>query len=251
MKRLIVNADDFGRTPGVNEGTLEAHLKGIVTSATVMVLEPAAAEGIARARERAPRLSLGLHFVLTGGGAPASAPGEAAALAPGGRFRRHAEELPERLPAGEIRRELESQIALLTKMMSRPPSHLDSHHHSALHPSVQAVFAEVARERGLPVRAASLAAMAQLRAAGVKTPDRFLDSFYGEGATVENLQSLLEALPEGVSELMCHPGRADAALLSGSSYASGREREIEALCDAGVRRLLEERDIRLVSFREL
>ena len=73
-KRLIVNADDFGRTPGVNEGTLEAHLNGIVTSATVMVLEKAARDGIRQAIERAPKLGLGLHFMLTGGGVPASAP---------------------------------------------------------------------------------------------------------------------------------------------------------------------------------
>ncbi len=73
VKRLIVNADDFGRSPGVNAGTLEAHVRGIVTSATVMVLETSAARGIREAAERAPRLSLGLHFALTGGGRPAGA----------------------------------------------------------------------------------------------------------------------------------------------------------------------------------
>ena len=70
-RRLIVNADDFGRSPGVNQGVLEAHVRGIVTSATVMVLETSAARGIREAAERAPRLSLGLHFVITGGGRPA------------------------------------------------------------------------------------------------------------------------------------------------------------------------------------
>lgn len=251
MKRLIVNADDFGRTPGINEGTLEAHLTGIVTSATVMVLEPAAAEGIARARETAPRLSLGLHFVLTGGGAPASPPAEVGMLAPGGRFRKNAEALPENLPGEEIRRELEAQIALLTKMGGRSPSHLDSHHHSALHPSVQAVFAEVAREQRLPVRAANAEARTALRAEGLRTPDHFVDSFYGEGATPEHLRGLLEGLSEGVSELMCHPGRADAPLLEGSSYARERERELRILCDRRVSDALKELEVRLMTFEEL
>ncbi|MGH9399060.1 MAG: ChbG/HpnK family deacetylase, partial [Thermoanaerobaculia bacterium] len=94
-RRLIVNADDFGRTPGVNEGTIEAHTNGIVTSATVMVLEKASREGIRQAIERAPRLQLGLHFVLTGGGPPASAAVSVPTLAPGGRLARNAEMLPE------------------------------------------------------------------------------------------------------------------------------------------------------------
>src|SRR3954467_14398065 len=81
VKRLIVNADDFGRSPGVNAGVLEAHAKGIVTSATVMVLEPSAARGIREAAEKAPQLSLGLHFTLTGGGSPAAAARDVPTLA--------------------------------------------------------------------------------------------------------------------------------------------------------------------------
>src|SRR5262252_5805823 len=103
--RLIVNADDFGRTPGINRGVLEAHRHGIVTSATAMVLEPGAAAGIREAVETAPRLSLGLHVVVTGGGRPASAAASVPTLAPGGRFVRKPEDLPEELPEEEVRRE--------------------------------------------------------------------------------------------------------------------------------------------------
>ena len=251
MKRLIVNADDFGRTQGVNEGTLEAHLAGIVTSATVMVLESAAAAGIREALERAPELSLGLHFMLTGGGAPASDPAAVSALAPGGKLARNAEALPERLPAGEVRRELEAQIALFETYAGRPPSHLDSHHHCALHASVQPVFAEVARERDLPVRAASESARQKLRAAGLRVPDHFLDAFYAEGATEENLRRLLWQLPDGTSELMCHPGHADEALRRGSSYAAEREGEIEVLADPALFSFLEELGIDLIPFHAL
>ncbi|HSS45754.1 MAG TPA: ChbG/HpnK family deacetylase, partial [Thermoanaerobaculia bacterium] len=238
MKRLIVNADDFGRTPGVTDGTLEAHRNGIVTSATVMVLERAAPSGIRQALERAPRLSLGLHFVMTGGGAPAAAPASVARLAPGGRFLRRAQELPEDLSAEEVRRELQAQIAIFEALAGRPPSHLDSHHHVALHAAVAPIFAQVAREKSLPVRAASDRARDALRQAGVAVPDHFLESFYGEGATPKDLRALLGRLPDGTSELMCHPGYADQPLVAASSYAKEREREVEILCDPALPKLL-------------
>lgn len=251
MIRLIVNADDYGRTAGINEGTIDAHLRGIVTSTTVMILENAAVDGIRLALGRAPRLSLGLHCVLTGGGAPASDPRFLQTLAPGGRFARNAEALPESIDSDEIRRELSAQIALFESVAGRTPSHLDSHHHCALHPSIQPVFGALAAERGLPVRASSPAAGGALRAAGLRVPDRFLDGFYAEGATVDNLRNLIGALDEGTSELMCHPGYPDAELLAGSTYARERAREVDALCDLTVRALLEERRIELAPFDAL
>ena len=251
MKRLIVNADDFGRTPGVNAGVMEAHLGGIVTSATAMVLEPAAEEGISDVRRRAPRLSLGLHFVLTGGGFPASRPDLVPSLLADGRFRRFPADLPPELPAEEVARELDAQISLFEKMAGAPPSHLDSHHHSALHPSVQPVFASASRRQGIPVRASSEAAREALRAAGARTPDRFVDGFYGKDATAENLRAILGDLSHETTELMCHPGHPDERLLSGSSYARERERELSVLCDPEVRAFVAEQGIVLIAFRDL
>jgi predicted glycoside hydrolase/deacetylase ChbG (UPF0249 family) len=85
----------------------------------------------------------------------------------------------------------------------------------------------------------------------VATPDRFLDGFYGEGATEENLSTILRGLAEETSELMCHPGRADEKLVSGSTYARERERELAILCDPQIRILLAEAEIRLITFRDL
>lgn len=252
MKRLIVNADDFGRTRGVNAGVLEAHLFGIVTSATVMVLEPAAEEGVAEAFRRAPNLAFGLHFALTGGGLPASSPERVPSLLVDGRFPRSAAELPSEITAEEVSRELEAQIFLFEKMTGRPPTHLDSHHHSALHPSIEPVFAEAARIRRIPVRASSAAARESLRAAGVRTPDRFIDAFYGDGANAETLRAVLTTLEEDeTSELMCHPGRADQRLRAGSSYALEREREVALLCDPELKALLVPQGIELATFRDL
>jgi predicted glycoside hydrolase/deacetylase ChbG (UPF0249 family) len=251
VKRLIVNADDFGRTAGVNAGVIEAHLSGIVTSATVMVLEAAARDGVADALRWAPRLPLGLHFVLTGGGPPASPPERVSSLVADGRFRRYPADLPDELDADEVALELESQISLFEEMAGALPTHLDSHHHSALHPSVQPVFAQAALRLGIPVRASSDAARGALRAAGVRTPDRFADGFYGHGATAGNLRAILADLTDGTTELMCHPGRPDGPLLEGSSYASERERELAILRDPEIRRLVADRGIELASFRDL
>jgi hypothetical protein len=250
-RRLIVNADDFGRTPGVNAGTLEAHRRGIVTSATVMVLEAAAEAGIAAAKAQAPGLDLGLHIVLTGGGPPASPQGEVPGLAPGGRLARNAEALAPGLDREEVRREIVAQIARFERFAGRLPSHLDSHHHAALHPDIEPVFAVVARERSLPVRASSSAARERLRKAGLRTPDSFLDGFYGAGATAENLRRILEGLPDGTSELMCHPGFPDEALTRGSTYAAERAREVEVLCDPNLPALLARLDVALAAYAGL
>jgi predicted glycoside hydrolase/deacetylase ChbG (UPF0249 family) len=251
VKRLIVNADDFGRSAGINEGILEAHREGIVTSTTVMVLEKSAARGIREVAERARRLSLGLHFVVTGGGCTAAAAREVPTLAPDGTFPRTREAMPARIPPEEVRRELEAQIDVFQVLARKPPTHLDSHHHAALHPSVAPVFAAVARERSLPVRAPTEEARKALRAAGVKTPDRFYDGFHGPAATFGTLEGILAALPDGTSELMCHPGRVDETLREGSSYVDDRELELEILCDAGIRSLVKSRGIRLVGFHEM
>jgi predicted glycoside hydrolase/deacetylase ChbG (UPF0249 family) len=251
MKRLIVNADDYGRTVGINEGTLEAYVMGIVTSATVMVLEPAAEQGIALARAATPDLGLGLHFTITGGGSCASGAENLRKLAPGGRFVRKVEDLPDRIPAEEVRRELEAQIGLFEKMAGKPPTHLDSHHHCAIHVSVQPVFAAVALERKLPVRASNMRVRAQLQEAKIPVPDYFIESFFGSGATSANLRFVLEHLRDGVSELMCHPGHPDESLVRNSSYAQQREQEIAALCDPTVREALAADGIQLITFREI
>jgi predicted glycoside hydrolase/deacetylase ChbG (UPF0249 family) len=196
-------------------------------------------------------MSLGLHFVVTGGGRPAAAARVLPTLAPDGRLRRRREDLPPHIPPEEIRMELEAQIDIFQVLARKPPTHLDSHHHAALHPSIAPVFAAVARTLSLPVRASSDEARRALRAAGVKTPDRFFDGFHAEGIRFEALEQILEDVPDGVSELMCHPGRVDEELKNGSSYVVEREWEIELLCDPGIRRRVRALGIELVGYDAL
>jgi chitin disaccharide deacetylase len=249
MKRLIVNADDLGRTPGVNQGVADAHRHGLVTSATLMVNHRAAGEARQIARD-CPRLGLGLHFALTGG-VPTLPPERVPSLV----------DAAGRLPAKpdglaqasfeDIVAEGRAQLGRFEELLGRPPSHLDSHHHAHRLPLVLEAVIRLAREAGLPVRIASPEMRDTLLGAGIRTSDAFVESFYAEGATLQGLLDALDALPEGTSELMCHPALVDEELRSGSSYAVDRERELVALTHEDARRRVEELGIRLISFAEL
>lgn len=248
---LIVNADDLGRTPGVNAGILAAHAEGIVSSATLMVASPAA-EAAAAALPDHPGLGVGLHVTLTGS-VPTLPPEHLPSLVDA------AGRLP-RWPAGlagadpdEVRAEVESQLERFQRLTGRLPTHLDSHHHSHRQPVVLEAVVAVAREHGLPVRNASPEVGRRLREAGVATTGRFEERFLGEGATLETLLDLLQAAAtgEGATEIMCHPARPDPALREESTYAAGRERELEILTDPVVREAVAADGLRLGHFGHL
>lgn len=188
---LVVNADDLGLAPGVNRGIVEAHERGIVTSASLMVLRPAAAEA-AELTRALPELAVGLH------------------LEPG---------------------DLEAQLDAFRRLVGGDPTHVDSHKHFHLgEPSVRALGERL----GVPVRHFG--------------PARYEGGFYGRGAiTVEALLRLLAGLPEGVTELGCHPGRLDGLE---SSYREERKTELRTLCDPRVRAAVAGAGIALRSFAE-
>jgi predicted glycoside hydrolase/deacetylase ChbG (UPF0249 family) len=222
VRTLIVNADDFGLTRGVSAGILAAHRHGIVSSTTVLVTADPDRAQLAEARQAG--LGLGLHVNLTLG-RPLTRPRSLVDRA--GNFVRD----PRRAAAGaeprEVRAEVEAQIARFEKLVGGPPTHLDTHHHVGLYASVREVVLEVAREHGLPVRSQDAAARARARSAGLRTPDHFFgesgpDAYWSAARTLAHLA----ALPAGVSEFMCHPGRFDADLAY-SRY--GRQREVELI----------------------
>jgi predicted glycoside hydrolase/deacetylase ChbG (UPF0249 family) len=244
---LIVNADDLGRTPGIDAGIFEAHRGGLVTSATLMVGYPAAA-GAAAALAGHPALGVGLHLTLTGGGAP-TLPAE---RVPGlvdsaGRLPRSPEGLAGADPA-EVEAEVRSQLDRFRTLTGRLPTHLDSHHHAHRVPAVLEAVIAVARDIGLPVRNASPEVGARLRAAGVATPDVFVERFFGDGARLEVLLDILGAVEPGVTELMCHPAVVDDALRAQSSYADERTAELAALTHPAALAAARARGVELVDF---
>jgi predicted glycoside hydrolase/deacetylase ChbG (UPF0249 family) len=249
MKRLIVNADDFGRTDGINRGIVDTHLRGIVSSATAMVNYATASDAARMARD-CPRLGVGLHFALTGG-TPTLAASEVPSLVDEhGRLPAKPEGLT-RARADEVLAEGRAQLARFTELFGRKPTHIDSHHHSHRLPVVFGALVHMAKDAGLPVRCASVEMRDELRRQGLVTTDAFVESFYEEAATLPALIEILDALPDGVSEVMCHPAYVDDELRAGSGYAAPRDREREVLTSAAARRALAERGIELITFAEL
>jgi chitin disaccharide deacetylase len=226
---LVVNADDLGYASGVNRGIFEAHERGIVTSTSLMVHRPAAEAAAAEARAR-PALGLGLHVDL----------GEW--LYADGTWRASGVRIDER-DREAVAAEVRAQLERFRELAGREPTHLDSHQHVHRREPVRSVLLELASELGVPLRHES----------GV----RYSGEFYGqtdEGEPLpdalrpERLEALLRGLPDGATELCCHPGYTDGLV---SSYASEREQELRTLCSPSLRTLLADDGIELVSFAEL
>jgi chitin disaccharide deacetylase len=216
-----VNADDLGYSPGVNQGIVVAHQRGVLTSASLMVDMPASRDG-ARLTRDLPALSVGLHANL------ADASGQPLVSLETGEG------------CGEV---LQQQLDRFDELMGRLPTHLDSHHNIHRNPRLLPHFLELAAQHKLPLREHS--------------PVRYLSSFYGQWGGCTHLEQisahgmirLLETeISEGVTELSCHPGYCDPQLRSG--YREEREVELSSLCDPAVREFLSARQIRLVNFVE-
>lgn len=239
---LIVNADDFALTEGISTGILEASESGIVSSTSVVMTADRAPIEIARARERMRPLSLAVHLNLTYG-CPLSDPIAVRSLVDSqGVFtslewkRSHRDSLD----PGHVKVEWQRQIERLGEC-GADLDHLDCHHFAAaLTPTIWEVYLELGREyrcgvRPLPEAPTELAPVLQdervipeqlnalLTDAGLSCPDVFLTSFYGLHATRTQLLTLIENLPDGIVELMVHPGHHDDELARVSGYTHERQ----------------------------
>lgn len=219
-KYLIVNADDFGVSTGVNRGILECHRRGIVTSASLMVNRPAAQEAISISRD-CPALSIGLHWD----------PGK------------EGEEIDTDDPR-VVRDEFHRQVDTFYLLLGRMPTHIDSEMHVHREEHLMPLFSELAEPLGLPLREDGKVC--------------FVGGFYAqweymvtnmEYVSVAFLQSMLrEEIKEGWTEFSCHPGY--VSLDHTSIYLAEREAEVRTLTDPRVRQTIEELGIRLVSYAD-
>lgn len=272
--RLIVNADDYGHTPGVSRGIREAHLEGIVTSTTAMMNMPGVDRALEEALQMCPKLGLGVHLVATGG-EPVLPARRVLSLTNGtDHFQRQQIARLEQIDLDELRDEWHFQVERFIGITGRTPDHLDSHHHFMyFSEAILRVALELANtyhcavRRPLPARRPgetgglplSIYELADkyvpelIKEYCVRHPDTFEASFYDETGTVERLLDILHDLPEGNNELMCHPGYADEALLGeqGSTYSKPRENELACLTHPRVLELVEQRGIKLITFAEL
>ncbi|HZP97579.1 MAG TPA: ChbG/HpnK family deacetylase [Candidatus Limnocylindria bacterium] len=253
--RLIVNADDFGYTPGVTRGILRAHREGIVTATTLVANAPDT-EGAARAARETRTLDVGVHVVFTYGRALTAPDRIASLVSPNGAFPQVGDLLRTGRPrSDEALVEARAQCARARELIGREPTHLDTHHWVHDLRALEDAMLELAKETGAVLRAHDGRQRARFRDAGVRTTDRFVREYQHAGAIgVESLVALLEHLADqeaGTVELMCHPGEPDAALLEDSTYAAERGVELRSLTDPTVRAAIERLGIELVTFAAL
>ena len=248
---LIVNADDFGRSAGVDDGIVRAHREGIVTSTTFMTNAPSTAHAASLARAT-PTLDVGVHLVLTYG-RPLSDPGRIPSLVrEDGSFWRPSELLARSIDRNEALFEYRVQYARARELAGREPTHVDTHHWVHDHPALSWAVCELARTTGAAARSHTPAQRDEYRAKGVRTPDHFTREFQHPGhIEVADVLALLSQVEDGVTELMCHPGEPDPELVATSAYARERPIELATLTDARVRDALERERISLTTFAEL
>lgn len=253
MKKLIINADDFGLTEGVCRGIVEAITKGLVCSTTAMVCMPLSAERVARWARLIPG-KVGLHLQLTGEGEPCLPPEEIPSLVTAmGRFPRHPSQV--RAEPGQAAREWRAQVARLREL-GVEPNHLDSHHHIHQRPELFPVFMELALELGVPARNEEPRHDALLNASGVPHPRACLITWYGANTNLEGLLACLEkgfaqAGDGAVLELMCHPGLVDYELESLSTYCAPRQAELAVLTASRTAQALAAMGVELTDWSEV
>ena len=286
MRRLIVNADDFGYTSGVNRAILEAHSRGVVTSSTLMANGLAFAEAAQLART-VPRLSIGCHVVLTDG-EPVLGAEQLPSLTTAAHFRDGmvafaARAIAGRIAAEEITAEAAAQIRKI-QSAGIAVSHIDTHKHTHLFPKILRPLLRAAAACGvralrnpfgprLPLRSSHLLARPGLWARyaevrilggfagkfreavdreGFATPDGTL-GIVVTGALDETLfYAIARSIPAGTWEFVCHPGYNDANLQAGKTrLRQSRETELRVLTLPAAREVLAQQGIELISYREL
>jgi chitin disaccharide deacetylase len=281
VRRLIVNADDFGLTSGVNRGILRAHEQGIVTSSTLMACSKRFDEAVELARN-SPGLSVGCHVVLVDG-APVLAPADLPSLINNGgaEFRQSLMSFAMvaasgRLESSQVEAEVTAQIKTL-QAAGIQVSHLDSHKHTHMFPAVLKGMLRAAKNCGIRAmrnpfeplvfatvrnwkRHFQLRMMRSFRTtfnqalaeAGVSTPSGCIGIAATGDLNVETFRKLIESLPDGTWEFVSHPGYHDADLDQvATRLRESREKELAVLVSPEIRDLIQREQIQLISYREL
>ena len=220
--KLIVNADDFGLTRGVNLGIIEAFQQGIVRSTTLMVGMPAERHAVELAKLN-PELKVGVHLRLTAG--MPMAENVPTLLDQTGKLQNQSQFLDNQsMGPKEIERELRTQIERFLSL-DVELSHMDGHHHCHRHALVAPIARKLAEEYRVPLRPGN--EMTQYKGKSLS----FSDKFYGDNLTSENLLEIVRQYRGRVQvlELMTHPALIDEPLLEASSYATTRAHELAIL----------------------
>lgn len=245
-KYLIVNADDFGLTSGVNQGIITSFKNGIVTSTTLMVNMPGFKSAVELAHQF-PELAVGLHLNLTYG-VPLSPPEMIPSIVDHeGRFtKNHIEKIKNEANRNEIEKELRAQLDRFLNT-GLPLSHIDTHHHLHQSERILNLVSAIALEFHVPVRCLQEDALIQR---GIPSSARFVN-FFGDQEGVQRLLRIIDNLSDGFTEIPCHPGRVDEELIALSTLTYIRELELRAITDPRVVKAVQSAGITLTNYHQL
>lgn len=253
--KLIVNADDFGYSKGVNHGIIDSFKDGIVTATTLLTTMPGSQHAYELAKKH-PDLDVGIHLTIDLGRPTLSVEAVANLVQENGEFQPyHYWTKATSVPSDEIYAEWKNQLETAIKH-GITPSHIDSHHHLHMLPLVFPIYAQLAHEYGLGVRfhpcwgwttEETTAAEDSLKA--LKRADYFSSDFYEEKVAINFFESL--PMIDETWEIMCHPAYLDSELLKRTSYLNERITELDVLNSAETKAEIERLGIELISFKEL
>ncbi|MBP2635103.1 MAG: chbG [Firmicutes bacterium] len=278
MKQLIVNADDFGLHENINLGIIEGHAKGCITSTTIMLGAPAFEQAADLAAAH-PQLGVGIHLTLVGGH-PVANPEYIKSLVDNeGMFCDSYPLFLKKICLGDIRlddvwRELSAQVNKAVAAGIQI-THLDSHQHMHVVPGILEVVLGIAKEfkiRAMRIPAEpvlfrggfkagvgriigrsgltmlSSLARAKARKNGLVVPDRFYGMLAGGSMDERLLLNIIGSLPDGITEVMVHPGLDDTALNNTFTWGYHWQQELNAVISSQVIGRLEQENIKLISF---
>ncbi|MFV0396327.1 MAG: chitin disaccharide deacetylase [Coprobacillaceae bacterium] len=243
IKRLIVNADDFGIAEGASIGIIHSHTDGILTSTTCMMNMPFAKFALNLAKDY-PKLGVGIHLVLTVGRPLVD--GAKSYTDENGNFTRpsaYPNKHPENIDLDELYKEWKAQLELFIETAGKKPTHIDSHHHVHLLPELQEVSIRLAKEYDLPMRQTK-------QITDHYEYIRCADQMYDDKITYDFLVSELSVDDEGV-EYMCHPAYIDQRLYDMTSYCLPRMKELELLRSTKIKNFIKDNGIELINYTDL
>lgn len=248
MKRLlIVNADDCNLTPGVTEAILDCHDQGILTSTTFMANLPVDPQTVRELKARKD-LGVGIHLNVTFGYPVSRALSVRSLLGSEGQFKKYAAQKAVLPKPEELFREYQNQIYHFRRLFGFLPTHLDTHHQMHDDAFFLNALMLTAKHFSLPLRKSCL----PMPVPGLRTTDYFFGNLTVQGYWRKiSLDNILRHIPDGISEIMCHPGKNDKDLQSVSSFTAGREVEWSLFRDRKFRKILADCGVTLGNFKTL
>jgi len=281
MKYLIINADDFGLHETVNLGIIHGFTSGFITSTTMMAGGKAFEHAISLASTH-PQLGIGVHLTLVGEKSVCD-PDKVKSLLDNEGYL--APQYPQfllryilgQIQLSDIRRELTAQVQKIVDS-GIPITHLDSHQHMHIVPGIINVTIDIAKEFGIkavripaepyfflghypcsPLRVvarAGLTCLAQLATRKIRKnqllmPEHFFGMLAGGNMREEFLLNIIDALPDGISEIMMHPGTNNEVLNNSYGWDYHGQEELAAVTSDNVRHRLADKNVTLISFRDL